>query len=388
MQRQRLLTSIYSASFFFTVHYAFLVYIGSSYLEQLFSPENAGRAVSSIYIAASLLSLWAIFKTPILFKRIGVARTTYLFLWVAVITSFILAETTSVWVAVPVYIILFVSQLALRYVLDVYIDMFSTEAMTGRMRGIFLTVINSAIAISPVLVGAIIVNYGFSGAFLAASAFVLIAIFSTTHTLGLVKDHAYHSTPAWETLLKIVRRPNMYHIFVSNLILELFYAWMVIYTPLYLVNEIGFSWGDIGIIFSIMLLPFLIFELPAGYLADKRLGEKEMLTAGLFIMGVSTIALAYLDATTIFPWALFLFVTRIGASLVEIMVDTYFFKKVSPEDTDIIAFFRNAKPLATLVAPLVATVILKAGTYQTLFLVLGVLCLYGMRHSLAIQDTR
>ena len=388
MQRQRLLRSIYSASFFFTLHYAFLLYIGSSYLSQFFDPSSASRAVSAIYVIASVLSVCSIARTPWLFKYFGLARTTYGLLWAAVIAAVALVFIQNAWFAIPIFILLSVLQITLRYTLDVYIEAFSTEEITGQLRGVFMTVINTAIALSPVAVGFLVARSGFSLVFAAAAVMILIAVFSTHKKLYAVPEGSYHPTRFFKTVRKIISRPNIYHAWMANFILELFYAWMVIYTPLYLVGELGFAWEQVGIIFSIMLIPFVIFELPAGYLADKRYGEKEILTLGFLIMGFSTIAVAYFKSRELLPWALLLFCTRIGASLVEIMVDTYFFKKVRPEDTDIIALFRSAKPLATLVAPVLAAIILGAGNYHTLFLVLGVVVLYGVRHSLAIEDTK
>ena len=63
---------------------------------------------------------------------------------------------------------------------------------------------------------------------------------------------------------------------------------MVIYTPIYLHEHIGLPWSDIGIIFTIMLLPFVLFEFPAGKLADGKWGEKEPPIIGIILIAVST----------------------------------------------------------------------------------------------------
>lgn len=388
MQRQKILGSIYSASFFFTLHYAFLLYIGSSYLGQFFSAEIASRAVSSVYVIASILSVYTISKTPLLFKEYGLRRVAYALLWATGITALLLSATWSPWIAIPLFIALSVAQIVLRYVLDVYIERFSTEQTTGHIRGIFLTVINSAVALSPFFVGKIIAGSGFSLVYIFAGILVIVSIATTLGKLRTIPEGHYHVANLWKTAKKIYRRPNLYHIFSVNLILEIFYAWMVIYTPLYLTTYVGFDWSQVGVIFSIMLLPFVLIELPAGYLADKYYGEKEMLLLGLIIMGTATIGVAYMNSYSVALWALLLFTTRIGAALIEIMSDTYFFKKVHPDDTDIIGLYRSAKPIATMGAPILAGIILTAGTYQTLYLTLGFIVLYGLRHALAIKDTK
>lgn len=387
MQRQRLLRSIYGATFFFTVHYAFLLYIGSTYLSQFFPADQAANAISALYIAASVLAILAVTRTPVLLQKFGLYTTTRSLLALTAFVSVGLAYAKSGWVSVPLFIALTVLQIVIRYILDIYVETFSSDQVTGKLRGIFMTVVNTAIAISPFLVGWLISTSSVNTVYLAAAALIVLSLGFTTHNLKEVREGSYRANPLLPALKKIVRRPNIYRVTLTNLALELFYALMVIYTPLYLTSSLGFSWAQVGVIFSVMLVPFIIIELPAGYLADTRFGEKEMLTLGLIIMGVSTIALAYLDARTTLPWATLLFMTRVGAAFVEIMVDTYFFKKISAEDADVIGVFRSARPIATIAAPFLATVVLAAGTYQTLFLALGLIVLYTTRYSLTLEDT-
>ncbi len=387
MDRKRILNSIYAATFFFTIHYAFLLYIGSSFLGTFFSSALSGRFVSTVYTVAALLSIWLVVKAPKLFRRLTLARTTQLFLVLLGIVTFVLAVTHDPMIALACFVVLIALQITLRYILDVYIEKFSRDETTGTMRGMFMTIINTAIAISPIIVGYLLTSTSFSTIYFIAGSMILIVLAILGTRLREIPESKYHDAPFLLTWRKMLRRPNLTRIFAINVVLEIFYTWMVIYTPLYLTQNLGFTWEQVGFIFTIMLIPFVIIEVPAGYLADTRFGEKEMLTLGLGIMALTTAALAYLTSSNIFLWTLFLFGTRIGASFVEIMTDTYFFKKVAVEDTDLIGLYRSSRPLATLVAPPIAAIILTAGTYQTLYLALGLLLFYSMRYSLALEDT-
>ena len=153
---------------------------------------------------------------------------------------------------------------------------------------------------------------------------------------------------------------------------------MVIYLPLLLNKEMGFGWNKIGIIFIIMLLPFVVFELPAGFLADKKFGEKEILTLGFIIMFVSTLIIPTLASATVLVWAAVLFATRIGASFVEISSETYFFKHVKDEDTGIISLFRMVRPLSYVIAPLLALPIIFFFSYSASFYFLAFFVLLGL----------
>ena len=163
---------------------------------------------------------------------------------------------------------------------------------------------------------------------------------------------------------------------------------MIIYTPIYLNQYIGFNWEKIGIIFTIMLLPYILFELPIGYLADWRFGEKEFLTAGFLITSLSTVAIVFIGSTNFILWIIILFLTRVGASFIQISSESYFFKQVDDTNVNIISFFRNASPLAYIIAPLIATIFLTFFAYQYLFLALALIMLFGLRYSLTLHDTK
>jgi MFS family permease len=124
---------------------------------------------------------------------------------------------------------------------------------------------------------------------------------------------------------------------------------MIIYTPIYL-RDLGFSWVDIGKIFTTMLLPFVLLQYVIGYWADNKIGEKKLLIFALLVMGCSTTTIYFVESKTILTWMIILFTTRIGASMIEILRDSYFYKKIDRTDVDLINFFRTALPVAYICA--------------------------------------
>jgi hypothetical protein len=69
-----------------------------------------------------------------------------------------------------------------------------------------------------------------------------------------------------------------------------------------------------------------------------------------------------------------LFMTRIGASIIEVATESYFFRHVKHDDTGSMGFFRNTYPFAYIIAPLLSSVLLKFTPLWSLFMVLGVIC--------------
>jgi hypothetical protein len=86
-------------------------------------------------------------------------------------------------------------------------------------------------------------------------------------------------------------------------------------------------------------------------------------------------------------WASALFVTRIGASVAEVMMEAYFFKKVSPENADLLTSFRITRYGAYIFAPAITAIGLYYGLSDAqLFIVLSLIVLWALRYSLTITD--
>jgi MFS-type transporter involved in bile tolerance (Atg22 family) len=136
-----------------------------------------------------------------------------------------------------------------------------------------------------------------------------------------------------------------------------------------------------------MLIPFILVELPLGKLADKKWGEKELLAIGFIILSITTGALFFFSANNMIIWAGMLFLTRIGAAIAEIMIETYFFKKVDGKDPELLSMFRITRPLSYFLAPLIVTISLAYTTDQYLFIIFGGIILLTLYPILTMKDT-
>jgi MFS family permease len=257
------------------------------------------------------------------------------------------------------------------------------------VRGLYLTIYNLGWLVSPFLAGEILNYLNFQYIFLVSLILnlplALILYFKFRHA----ENHYAHQTfNVAKTLAKILTRPGLRKIFTLSFLLQFFYAVEVVYIPIYLIQNIGLNWEQIGIIFTIMLVPFVLIQYPAGYLADKYFGEKEMLFIGLVLMGSTAIIMGFLNTSDLVIWSIVLFISRIGASLFEIMRETYFFKKVDVDNIDIINAFRSTIPLAYLVAPALAITIIYYSQLNYLFVVMGVILLLGLWPTLTLKDTK
>lgn len=169
--------------------------------------------------------------------------------------------------------------------------------------------------------------------------------------------------------------------------LEFFYSLMVIYTPLYLHNIIGFRWDQIGLMFTIMLTAFIIFQWPMGELADRRLGEREIMSLGFIIASMALVAMPFLGHNFAL-WTAILFISRIGASWIEVTTESYLFKKVASDDTAIISIFRIARPVSIVLAALTGIIMTSLFPYQSIFWILALTTFLSLYLSNGFKDTR
>ena len=377
------ITALYLVAFFLSLHIALPAYVNSTFLSNFV----AERFIGIIYTIGSILTIIIFAFVPQILTRFGNFKVAVTILGIETLAVVSLAITQN-----PIFIIIaFIGSISLIRVAafnsDVFLESLSTDSKTGGIRGFFFSSSNVAWVASPVLAGFILGddNYTRLYALTALAAIPVIIIFFKK--FSNFKDPAYDHFPFWKTLKIMMNRDGIRKIFLSNIMLRFFYSWMVIYTPIYLHEHIGFSWGEIGLIFSIMLVPFVVLGIPLGKIADKYIGEKELLSLGIVIVAVSTAYLSFVDSSNFLVWALVLLVTRIGASMVDIMSETYFFKKIDGSDSNLLGFFRMTGPIAFIIGPLLATLVLPFVGIKYLFLVLGILMLWGLRYSLTLKDT-
>jgi Major Facilitator Superfamily. len=205
-----------------------------------------------------------------------------------------------------------------------------------------------------------------------------------------VPDPAYHTIDVPHALKRAWGDKNLRGAFASVFLLECFYATMVIYFPIYISNLGVPLITYLTAIIPIALTPFVIMPYELGIIADKKLGEKEMLVTGLLVTATSVLLISVLNTTSTLVWILVLLMSRIGAACVETMAYTYFYKKINPEDSSLMAAFTNMRSTAIIVVTILSTILGPIVLYypSVLFILLALALLYGVTYVIPIKDTR
>jgi MFS family permease len=376
--------AVYLLGFIFALHTALPAYISSEFL----SSFTGNKLVGVIFAISSIATIFAFSKIGKFLQTYGDYKVT-LSLVIATLLSMlgIYFSQNPILVAL-FFIIITINSTLIAFNIDVFLEKVSDEGTTGTIRGNFLSIANSAWILAPLLAGFIVSGENYRDVFLISGLLLLPMISILSSNFSHFKDSEYKHIPFKKLIQALPKHKSTYKILASNFILGFFFSWMVIYTPIYLHNFMNFDWKEIGLMFTIMLFPFTVLEAPLGRLADERWGEKEMLTAGFIITAIATATLFFIPNADFWLWSAGLLVTRIGASTIEIMNETYFFKKASEDQLDVIGLFRMTKPVASVIAPILGTIFLMFFDYKYMFLALGAIVLCGLKYSLTLKDTK
>lgn len=362
---------------------AILLYVMSSYFKEASGVENVGL----FYLISYAVTLVIFLNLHKIIKIIGKSNAFFFSLFVKIVTIVILMNflpspfTTFV---LMIYIILG----NLEWLsLDIIIESFSTDTMSGRIRGKHLTILNAGLLLGPFVSTSLLAKYDFWGVFLAL--FLFNALIFVISLLGLANvNHKFEANLSSKALLKkIFKRKNIMRIFYISFALEFFYALMIIYTPIYL-RDLGLAWEQVGYIFTIMLVPFVLVQYPMGVLADKKYGEKEFIIFSLVIMAASTLAVFFIGSKDVFIWSVALFSTRIGAALLEILRDSYFFKRIDAHDVDVIDFFRTAQSAAYIAASAISFIALLFFSVKSIFIIVAAIVFSALIPAISLVDNK
>lgn len=374
-------------NFFGALHYFLTSIILAPFLAQFMGDS----AVGLVFSAAALLSLSGFLLLPWIIRRVSLKRFAQILSIVQFGILIAILQSPSLPILITLVIFLAALPALISYTFDIFLEqMTKDEGTTGNIRGFFIGVSNIALVISPLAIGYILGDTNEYFKIFALAAATLLPFVLLLTALIPSSNHKEVETPSFKGSLKCLLQSKDVLLGASaHFILILFFSWVIIYIPLYLHNSLGIPWSELGWVFSIMLLPYVLLEYPIGIVADKWFGEREIMMGGFAVMGISMALISFIatSAVTLFLVSV-LILTRVGGSMVEITTETYFFKHVDGDDLNSIGLFRMLRPLGALFGPLIGSFALLFVSLQSIFIILGGLCLIGIPLAFFIKDTR
>lgn len=362
-------------NFFFSLTTALTAYILIPYLSLFIGEAYAGLVIA----VAGVLAVLSFVFLPHLVSHHGAQEIALVAALAEALSLLALAAVPGIPATIIFVIVMLAFQPAISYQFDLLLEATVSETTTiGRVRTLFLTAANLGVCAAPLLLGALLDDTNaYARVFVAGAALLIpFIVLFTARTLP-------HSAPPPPSRLRDALRTIWHNhdlsgVTLAHFVFYLFGVWAPLYVPAYLHNVIGIPWGTLGWLFALMLVPYVVVEYPAGWLADKVWGDKELLILGFIISGGALATLSILTpSSSLALIATILVLSRVGAALVEGMTEGHFFRGVKNNDAAAMSFFRGVGPIATIVGPVVGSIILALSTYETFFLITGSLVIFG-----------
>lgn len=378
--------AVYSVILLLVFHSFLVMYLNSTYIGEHVGEDSVGM----LYLVSSALSVLIFLFISNVMRRVGNYRITLALLALNFLAVCGMGFATSLAVAVPLFLLHIIVLPLISFNFDVFLEaeIGNSEGTTGSRRGLLLALASFIGAISPLLSGFLVNANGFRDAYLLSSITLVPVFMILLSHFRHFEDPPYSEIKLFEALRSFWVREHIRMVFCAHLLLQVFFCFMVVYTPLYLATEVGLPWHEIGIIIFAGQLAYVFFEYPIGHLADAYVGEKEMMAVGFVILAVSSSWLAAIAGTSIMPWIIAMFVTRVGAALVEVTTESYFFKHTKSSDAQIISFFRITRPLSYVIGAVIGSLSLLFLPFHLIFIVLGFIMTLGIAFALSLPDTR
>jgi len=365
---------IYLIGFLFSLPVALASYINSSFIASFVGEKFVGY----IYILGSLSSIAGLLIAPTIFRKVRGYNFLLLVIFISACSFFafsLLENTTGL---IIMFTLGFVTNTLLVFSLDELLKIFSTESRTGKVRGTYLALSSAAWVLAQVASGTILADFSFRVIYLTSFVITMVLLFVVLKTLKGIPDPKYDNVKNLKYVGEFFKDSYLRRAYGMSFLLQFFFCWMVIYTPIYLYSHLHFSWENIGIIFAFMLLPFCIVPFHAGKYVD-RMGERKMLMTGFAVTSFATFSLFFISGHTILSWAILLFFTRVGAAIIEVTSDSYFFKHIKAENDEFIGIYRSASPISYIIGPAIASLLfIMIPSFKFLYPILGAIMLYGV----------
>ncbi len=351
----RVQTALYISIFFVSLHHVFVYLTNSSVLRYTFD-LNLSQVIL-IYAIASIIGICFY----LILLKIGInnnfKKNIYKIGFIEII-CLLLMYYFSINQNIYLFMFLFfIHHLITPYImfnLDSLFEVYTNIQERGHGRGIYLTVWNIPFVIVPLIMSVLTVN-NISISYFISSLLLIPFLYIVYFYIKNPKPEENYLKNIEENKLALMLK-NFFtdklnqKAFIIQSLLHLYYGSIVVILPIYLHSVFMFDWNKIGLILACMTAPFMLIQIPFGNMEDKRHNEKFIFKLGLFISILFTAIIflinSNMDSNTAFLlFCGFLFLSHSGCALIEISLESMFYKHITYKDNTALLMFRMARIL-------------------------------------------
>src|SRR3989344_5286164 len=236
-------SKIYIFVFFLALAEAFLFSVNSPYIASIIS----GELVGVVYSMASIVAIILLGVLPFFIRRAGPGEILVALLLTGALAAFIVAQGGGTWTLGALVIFLALPQVA-PAVSDIFIESSSKSGERGKVIGSEFSFMNLAFVIAPVIGGFVITKFGFSTLYAIAGATFILALLLSLRFSSQITPARLHTGNIWKGLVLAWRKKDLRFVLLTQFLLQFFFSWMVIYTPLYLISKFALGYEALGVI--------------------------------------------------------------------------------------------------------------------------------------------
>lgn len=366
---------LYISYFFFSWGIGFTVYSNSKVIEIINGRENIGIIYGASAALSLILSTWV---TPHLIKFLGNRRTMGLSILLSLVSLIGIGFAFDPLLSGISFILFFASQILISFGFDVFFEHNTIKGSAVRVRGTIVALQHIGRMLGPMIAAIVTYNLGLRAPY--KISFILLVITGITLYFATIKfkDKNYPIANFFSSMKKILKRPDLRKPLTSVLLLQIFYALMVAYVPIYLGDVLGIDAKSLGIMFTIMLIPFVVLGYPVGRILDTGISGRRVAQFGLILMTIATLSFPFIKTQSVLIWIIILLISRIGAVILETAGEGIFFRSIKEEETELLGIMRDMQPLGYFIASLVGIIVLSIGTITDIFYVIGIILIIGI----------
>jgi|GEM_PF-5308441 len=155
---------------------AFTGYTLSAYFAEISGSDNVG----SFYLVSYAVSFLALFFLRPMIRRLGRARMLYLSLGLSVMCmALVMHNSSELWLAAILLLAFLVFDSVTWVMLDIVLEGYSSDSMSGRIRGLHLSILNTGYLFAPYCATSVLKHFGYDGIFFSVMVgYMAIFLFS------------------------------------------------------------------------------------------------------------------------------------------------------------------------------------------------------------------
>jgi MFS family permease len=366
---------LYVSYFFFSWAIGFTVYSNSQVVESINGREGVGIIYGLAAALSLILSTWIV---PNIIKFLGNRRTTGL-----AIALEMLAILGIYYINTPIlfglsFILFLAAQILISFNFDIFFEHNTNKENGARARGAVVSLQHIGRMLGPIIAAFLTVKMGIKAPYNVSLILIMITGVLLYFATIKFKDKTYLPVSIFKSIKIIKERPAVRKSLTSIMLLQIFYALMVTFVPIYLGDVKGLDPESLGLLFTIMLTPFVALGYPIGKHIDSGASGRIMARYGLLIMAITTFIFPFIETRSLVVWGSILLLSRVGAVMLETAGEGIFFKAINEEETELLGVMRDMQPIGYFIASLISVIVLIVGNVKDIFYIVGIILVLGI----------